>query len=99
MRPKGPWQRLTLSQVAACYRDMISCKKSSSGRTATAYQNGPPFQAAVRLGSTSRIGDALVGQRRWDSPQVLTQVRLLLGSDDDAAKELVSTIQKNTVKV
>ena len=24
--------------------------------------------------STSYIGDALVGRRRWDSPQVLTQV-------------------------
>ena len=40
-----------------------------------------------------------MGQRRWDSPQVLTQVRVLLGSDDAAAFELVSTIRKNTVKV
>ena len=78
---------------------MIPCKKSPSGRTATADQNGLPFQAAVRLESTSHIGDALVGQWRWGSPQVLTQVRVLLGSDDAAAKELVSIIQKIIVKV
>ena len=88
----------TWSPVAACHRDMIPGKKSLSGRIATAYQNGPPFHAAVRLGS-SHIGDALVGQRRWDSPQVLTQVRVLLGSDDAAAKELVFTIGRNTVGV
>ena len=88
----------TWSQVAACHRDMTPCKKSPSGRTATAYQNGLLFQAAVQLWSTSYIGDALVGQRRWDSPQVLTQVRVLFGSDDAAAKELVSTIRKNIVK-
>ena len=39
-----------------------------------------------------------MGRRRWDSPQVLAQVRVLFGSDDAAAKELVSTIRKNIVK-
>ena len=88
----------TWSQVAACHRDMIPCKKSPSERTAAAYQNGPPFHAAVLLRSTSHIGDALVGRRRWDSPQVLTQLRVLFGSDSAAAEELVSTIQKNILK-
>ena len=54
--------------------------------------------AAVLLRSTSHIGDALVGRRRWDSPQVLTQLRVLFGSDNAAAKELVSTIQQNILK-
>ena len=77
---------------------MIPCKKSPSGRTAAAYSNGPPFHAAVLLGSTSHIGDALVGRRRWDSPQVLTQLRVPFGSDDAAAEELVSTMRKNILK-
>ena len=67
---------------------MTPSKMSPSGRTATAYQNGLPSQAAVQLWSASYIGDALAGRRRWDSPQVLTQVRVLFGSDDAAAKEL-----------
>ena len=68
-------------------------QKPPSGRTAAAYQNGPPFHTAVLLRSTSHIGDVLVGRRRWDSPQVLTQLRVLFGSDNAAAEELVSTIQ------
>ena len=39
-----------------------------------------------------------MGRRRWDSPQVLTQLRVLFGSDNAAAKELVSTIQQNILK-
>ena len=38
-----------------------------------------------------------MGRRRWDSPQVLTQVGVLFGTDDAAAKELVSTIRENIV--
>ena len=68
---------------------------SPSGRTATAYQNGPPFHAAVQLRSTLHVGDALVGRQRWDSQQVLT---VLFGSDDAAAEELVSTMRKNILK-
>jgi hypothetical protein len=88
----------TWSQLAICHRDMMPCKKSPSGRTATAYQNGPAFHAAILLWPTSLIGDALVGRRQWDSPQVLAQLRVLFGSDDAAATALVSTIRNNILK-
>ena len=39
-----------------------------------------------------------MGRRRWDSPQVLTQLRVPFGSDDAAAEELVSTMRKNILK-
>ena len=85
----------TWSQIVAYHKDMIPCKKSPSGRTSVVYQNGPPFHTAILLQSISHIGNVLVGRQQWGSPQVLTQLRVLLGSNNAATKELVSAIQKN----
>jgi hypothetical protein len=35
------------------------------------------------------LGDALLGRRRWDDPEVLADRDVLLGPDDDAAKRYV----------
>ncbi|KAF8249182.1 hypothetical protein K440DRAFT_660435 [Wilcoxina mikolae CBS 423.85] len=85
----------TWSEVAACHRDMVPCLKSPSGRSAKAYQKGPPFRAVVLLASTSPIGDALLGRQRWDNAQVLSQVKILFGQNDDASKQLVTELRKN----
>ena len=60
---------------------MLACKKSTSGRSASAYGRPEGRWAAGRIvmGSTSCVGDALVGRRRWDDPEVLRERDLLLG--------------------
>lgn len=76
----------TWSQLALCHRDLTACRKSTSGRSASAY--GRPdekFAAAVRMGSTSFIGDALVGRRRWDDVEVVRERNLLL---EEGSKEV-----------
>jgi len=84
----------TWSEIAACHRDMVPCDRSPSGRSAKAYQRGPPFQAAVQLPSSSNIGDALVGRQRWDRPQVLSQLKVLFGPDRGAAMEFVRSTRE-----
>jgi hypothetical protein len=84
----------TWSQLAAFHRDLVPCTLSPSGRHTSAYQSGPPFEAAVLLPATSHVGDALVGRRRWNSVQVLYEASILFGDDDVAAQELVVRIRQ-----
>ncbi|KAF8461231.1 hypothetical protein BDZ91DRAFT_380768 [Kalaharituber pfeilii] len=86
------------SDLAACHRDGIACRKSTSGRSASAY--GRPegrWPATVIMGSTSCIGDALVGKRRWDDPEVVWERDLLLGDargdGGEEARRWVETVR------
>lgn len=85
----------TWSELAACHRDMIACRKSTSGRSASAY--GRPegkWPGVVVLGSTSCLGDALVGRRRWDDPEVVIERDLLLGDNGDGGAAARAWLQE-----
>ncbi len=78
------------SELSAYHRDMIACTKTPSGYSSGVY--GRPeskFPAAIRLPSTSAVGDALIGARRWDDASVLKERDVLLGGDDEAAWDFV----------
>lgn len=87
----------TWSELAACHRDMLACKKSTSGRSASAYgrPDGRWAGGMVKLGSTSCIGDALIGRRRWDDPDVVAERDLLLGEGrDEEARVWVAQVRE-----
>ncbi|KAI5789674.1 hypothetical protein DFH27DRAFT_655388 [Peziza echinospora] len=92
----------TWSELAAHHRDLTACYKSTSGRSASAY--GRPdyrWPAALKLGSTSCIGDALVGRRRWDDPEVIYERDFLLGGgpeNDELAREWLGEVRQRIKK-
>jgi hypothetical protein len=52
----------------------------------------PPFRfpASLVLPSSYPLGDALLGRRRWDDPEVLLERDILLGPDHARAKQYVT---------
>ncbi|KAI9887442.1 MAG: hypothetical protein M1823_000779 [Watsoniomyces obsoletus] len=78
------------SELSAYHRDLIPCMKTPSGYSSGVY--GRPetkFPAAIRLQSTSAIGDALIGARRWDDASVIKERNVLFGRDEEASWEFV----------
>ncbi|KAH0548633.1 hypothetical protein GP486_007821 [Trichoglossum hirsutum] len=47
------------------------------------------------MASTSPIGDALIGSRRWTDSQVTRMVEILLGPDDTAALVLLKSVRNS----
>jgi len=85
----------TWSELAECHRNLVACRKSTSGRSASAY--GRPegkWMGAVVLGSTSSVGDALVGRRRWDDPEVVKERNLLFGDSGVEAVRWVEDVRR-----
>jgi hypothetical protein len=84
-KPGTPnWQ-----EVAACHRDMEAPTRGVGGDTPK--HSVPPFRfpASVTLLSSYPLGDALLGRRKWDDPEVLMERNILLGPDDARAKQYV----------
>lgn len=79
----------TWDEVARCHRDMDTPRSSTSGH---GFAYGKPtcrFPSATRLASTSAIGDALIGVRRWDEPGVIHERNIVLGSDKVKAEAYI----------
>lgn len=79
----------TWDELARCHRHMDTPRSSTSGH---GFAYGKPtcrFPAATRLASTSAIGDALIGVRRWDEPGVIHERNIVLGLDTAAAKAYI----------
>lgn len=73
---------------------MIAPKKSTSGE---GFRYGRPdftFPGTTKLRSTSFIGDAIVGARRWTDSEVILERNLLLGDDEAAALKRVQEIRE-----
>ncbi|KAI9780352.1 MAG: hypothetical protein M1839_006775 [Geoglossum umbratile] len=88
----------TWSQVAQCHQSMVAPMKSTSGE---GFRYGRPsihFPGVTKLRTTSCVGDALVGARRWDDIQVQQERNILLGPDDKSALELAENIRERLVK-
>ncbi len=50
------------------------------------------------VGSSSAIGDALVGRRKWTDPQVIRERNILLGNDDTAARAHVDRVRAKMIE-
>lgn len=88
----------TWDEVAKCHRDMDIPRKSTSGH---GFAYGKPscrFPASTRLGSTSAIGDAMVGLRRWDEPCVILERNIVLGPDDAKALAYINKTRTNLLQ-
>ena len=52
----------------------------------------------TKLSSTSCVGDALIGVRRWDDIRVQEERDILLGADDEPALQLAEEIRERLVQ-
>ncbi|KAI9760302.1 MAG: hypothetical protein M1840_002564 [Geoglossum simile] len=50
------------------------------------------------MASTSPVGDAFVGSKRWTNPQVTKMVEILLGPNDEAALALLESVRNGLSK-
>jgi len=85
----------TWSEVSACHQSFTAPMKSTSGEGFRYGRPTIPFPAMTRMASTSAVGDALVGSRRWTDPQVTRMVETLLGPDDTAAFALLKSVRNS----
>jgi hypothetical protein len=83
----------TWSEVSACHQSFTAPMKSTSGEGFRYGRPTIPFPATTRMASTSAVGDALVGSKRWTDPQVTRMVEILLGPNDDAALALLQSVR------
>jgi hypothetical protein len=89
---------LNWEQIAACHRDLQAPVKTVNGETPK--HSLPPFRfpAAIHLESSYPLGDALIGRRRWDDPEVLIERNILLGPYDAIAFAYVQSKRQKTLK-
>ncbi|KAH0563233.1 hypothetical protein GP486_002201 [Trichoglossum hirsutum] len=85
------------SDLVKCHQGFIAPHKSTSGEGFRYGRPGFTFPGAVKLSSTSMVGDAMVGARRWDDPQVLAERDILLGPDAEVACAQVRKIRQRLV--
>jgi hypothetical protein len=57
-----------------------------------------PFPGVTKLSSTSCVGDALIGVRRWDDIRVQEERDILLGADDELALQLAENIRERLIQ-
>ncbi|KAI9767361.1 MAG: hypothetical protein M1840_005771 [Geoglossum simile] len=63
-----PW-----NDFAACHRDLEAPLREPSGQAPRYGLPGFRFPGSVVIGSSSAIGDALVGRRKWTDPQAIQE--------------------------
>ncbi|KAI9763395.1 MAG: hypothetical protein M1839_006454 [Geoglossum umbratile] len=88
----------TWNQVAQCHQSMEAPMKSTSGEGFRYSRPLFPFPGVTKLSSTSCVGDALIGARRWDDIQVQEERNILLGPDDKSALQLAEEIRERLVQ-
>ena len=90
---------MTWEQVASCHRDHSIPQHEPSGQQLRhAQRNYNQFSATVVLESTSALGDALLGQRKWTDPAVHKDRNILLGDNDANAVQFVQEVRARLVK-
>jgi hypothetical protein len=84
----------TWTQLSTFHHLMEAPHRSTSGFGCAYGGPGFRFPAAVRLGSCSAIGDAVLCARRWDDPLVCEELRMLLGPDDKIAQQYIQSVRQ-----
>jgi hypothetical protein len=86
------------SEVRNCHLDLVPAERDPSGY---GHRLGAPkerFQGSVVLGSSSALGDALLGRRKWTDVEVLWERDVLLGPDCQAAHRYVQRVRATLVE-
>ncbi|KAI9770494.1 MAG: hypothetical protein M1839_003175 [Geoglossum umbratile] len=89
---------LSWNDLATCHRDLEAPSREPSGQAPRYGLPGFRFPGSIIVGSSSAIGDALVGRRKWTDPQVLQERDILLGDNNKAAHSYVSWVRAEMVK-
>jgi hypothetical protein len=88
----------TYSEVRLCHLDLRVLAKDPSGKPHRMGALKERFLSSLVLGSSSALGDALVGRLRWADPRALKERNILLGEDDQAAFEYVKATREHLVQ-
>lgn len=88
---------LRWSEVRRCHLDLEVPRVDPSGYGPRLGAPKERFGGSVVLGSTSAVGDALVGRRKWTDAEVLRERDVLLGPDSAAAGEYVGEVRSRLV--
>ena len=87
----------SVEELCRCHRDLEAPTRGVAGELVT--HSRPPFRfpAAISMESSSALGDALIGRRKWDDPMVIYEANLVLGTDDNAALQYVHETRQKLV--
>jgi hypothetical protein len=85
------------SEIRRCHLDLEVPDRDPSGHGLRLGAPKERFAGSVVLGSTSALGDALVGRRKWTDPEVLRERNILLGQDAPAAARYVMEVRTRLV--
>lgn len=87
--------QLTWSEVAACHRDLEAPLRGVGGDIPS--HSVPPFRfpASIHIPSSYPLGDALLGRRKYDDPEVILDIQRLLGPDDAVAADFVTKARQS----
>jgi hypothetical protein len=88
---------LSWDELAACHRDLEAPVSGPYGQLPVLERPTYRFPGSVIMDSTSALGDALIGRRKWNDPQVLQERDIVLGNDDDRALAFVNQVRKKLV--
>jgi hypothetical protein len=86
------------SELRRCHLDLEVPRRDPSGYGPGAGVGMSRFGGSVVLGSSSALGDALVGRRKWTDPEVKRERNVLLGADARAAAEYVWGVRSRMVE-
>jgi hypothetical protein len=89
---------LSHPDLTRCHLYLEVPSREPSGQTPKYGAPDYRFPASVVLGSISPIGDALVGRRKYTDPEVQRDLKILFGSDREAAAKLVKQHQDEAVR-
>ena len=87
-----PW-----SEVRRCHLDLEAPSRGAGGAEARYGMSGMRFEGSVVLGSSSALGDALVGRRKWTDAEVRLERDVVLGGDSSAAWKYVQEVRGRLV--
>ena len=93
MPESGSWEFLS-----ACHRDLLATKGTPSGQINIHGLPPSPFPASIPVRNLCAIGDALVGQCKWNDSIVIWERDLLFGDDETIAWGYVEHFQKKAVE-
>jgi hypothetical protein len=88
---------LSWSEVRRCHLDLEVPGRDPSGYGPRLGAPKERFGGSVVLGSTSAVGDALVGRRKWTDAETVRERDVLLGPDSAAASEYVREVRSRLV--
>jgi hypothetical protein len=88
----GTWEA-----VSAAHRDLEALPSTPSGQTNTHGHPKSRFPPAVEFRGFSALSDALIGQRKYNSPAVMEEVRAVLGPHDGIAREYITMVRERIV--